>query len=246
MMVPGSDASIIPVIVLEIKVKRGFFLKLIYVLSRWQILTEWIKVFFLDELLNKFVFFIGGEVCVRLALELERIEGKEITDQELAEKLGEDINTTRKNLYKLLDYNLVTYRRTRDKKNGWIIFFFQANFGGYENILIERNLKQVENWKNLLDYEKGNMWYTCDAGCTRVIFDKATEMDFRCPQCEGLLNFKDNTQRINDLLGKIQAAEKENEDIRGARKRPPKKKAKTKGGSKSSSEKERMTAENAE
>ncbi|MEX2681738.1 MAG: hypothetical protein Q6373_009060 [Candidatus Sigynarchaeota archaeon] len=200
----------------------------------------------MDELLTKFVFFIGGEVCVRLALELEKIEGKEITDQELAEKLGEDINTTRKNLYKLLDYNLVTYRRTRDRHNGWIVFFFRQNFVGYENILIERNQKQIENWRNLLEYEQGNMWYTCDAGCTRVIFDKATEMDFRCPQCEGLLNFKDNSQRINDLLGKIQAAEKENDEIRGAHKRPSKKKAKAKGGSRSSAEKEQATADNSE
>jgi transcription initiation factor TFIIE subunit alpha len=199
----------------------------------------------LDELLTKFVFFIGGEICNKLALELEKLGEKEITDQELAEKLGEDINTTRKNLYKLLDFNLVTYRRTRDKKNGWIIFYFKANFVGYENILIERNLKQIENWKSLLEYEKGNMWYTCDAGCTRVIFDKATEMDFRCPQCESLLNFKDNSQRINDLLGKIQAAEKENDDIRGTHKRVPKKKVKTKGSSgKSSAEKERVSAEN--
>ncbi len=201
----------------------------------------------MDELLTKFVFFIGGEVCIKLAQEMEKLGEKEITDQELAERLGEDINTTRKNLYKLLDYNLVIYRRTRDKKNGWIVFFFRQNYVGYENILVERNIKQIDNWKSLLDYETGNMWYTCDAGCTRVIFDKATEMDFRCPQCDGLLNFKDNTQRINDLQGKIQAAEKENDDIRGAHKRVPKKKVKAKGSSsKSSAEKERATAENAE
>ncbi|MBN2150101.1 MAG: hypothetical protein JW839_01520 [Candidatus Lokiarchaeota archaeon] len=199
----------------------------------------------MDELLSKFVYFIGGEVCIKLALELEKLGDKEITDQELGERLGEDINTTRKNLYKLLDYNLVTYRRTRDKHNGWIIFFFKVNFSGYENILIERNMKQIDNWKNLLEYEKANMWYACDAGCTTVIFDKATEMDFRCPQCEGLLNFKDNTKRINDLLGKIQAAEKENDDIRSTHKRPVKKKAKAKG-SKASQEKERLAAGNAD
>ncbi|NMC08699.1 MAG: hypothetical protein GYA24_26045 [Candidatus Lokiarchaeota archaeon] len=192
----------------------------------------------MDELLTKFVFYIGGEICNKLALELEKLGDKEITDQELAEMLGEDINTTRKNLYKLLDYNLVTYRRTRDKSNGWIVFFFRANFGGYENILIERNNKQIENWRNLLEYEKENIWYACDAGCTRVIFDKATEMGFRCPQCESLLNFKDNNQRINDLLGKIEIAEKENDAIRGTRKRPVKKKAKGKGGSKAAAEKE--------
>ena len=182
----------------------------------------------MDELLQKFVFYIGGELCVKLALEMEKLNEKEITDQELSEKLGEDINTTRKNLYKLLDYNLVTYRRTRDKKNGWIIFFFKSNFEGYEGILVERNVKQIENWRSLLDYERSNMWYACDAGCTRSTFDKANEQDFRCPQCDGLLNFKDNSQRINDLLGKIQMAEKENEEIRALRKKTTKKKAKAK------------------
>lgn len=167
-------------------------------------------------------------MCVKLGLELEKLGDKEITDQELAEKLGEDINTTRKNLYKLLDYNLVTYRRTRDKKNGWIIFFFKANFEGYESILVERNQKQIENWRNLLEFEQSNMWYSCDAGCTRVTFDKATEMDFRCPQCDGLLNFKDNIQRITDLETKITAAESENESIRALKKKVIKKKGKVK------------------
>lgn len=194
----------------------------------------------MDALLSKFVFYVGGDICVKLGLELEKLGDKEITDQELAEKLGEDINTTRKNLYKLLDYNLVTYRRTRDKKNGWIIFYFKANFEGYEGILVERNQKQIENWKTLLEYEKSNMWYSCDAGCTRVTFDKATEMDFRCPQCESLLNFRDNNQRINDLLGKIQMAEKENDEIRVLRKKVVKKKPK----SKSSKATEKAIADN--
>jgi transcription initiation factor TFIIE subunit alpha len=189
-----------------------------------------------DDLLQKFIFYVGGDLCVKLGLELEKLGDKEITDQELAEKLGEDINTTRKNLYKLLDFNLVTYRRTRDKKNGWIIFFFKANFDGYETILVERNQKQIENWRNLLDFEQSNMWYSCDAGCTRVTFDKATEMDFRCPQCDGLLNFKENTQRINDLQSKVQAAEKENDDIRVLKKKVIKKKTKVKS-SKSAAEK---------
>jgi len=181
-----------------------------------------------DDLLQKFIFYVGGDLCVKLGLELEKLGDKEITDQELAEKLGEDINTTRKNLYKLLDYNLVTYRRTRDKKNGWIIFFFKANFEGYESILVERNQKQIENWRNLLEFEQSNMWYSCDAGCTRVTFDKATEMDFRCPQCDGLLNFKDNIQRITDLETKITAAESENESIRALKKKVIKKKGKVK------------------
>ncbi|HME53608.1 MAG TPA: hypothetical protein VKM55_15385 [Candidatus Lokiarchaeia archaeon] len=182
----------------------------------------------MDDLLQKFIFYVGGDLCVKLGLELEKLGDKEITDQELAEKLGEDINTTRKNLYKLLDYNLVTYRRTRDKKNGWIIFFFKANFEGYESILVERNQKQIENWRNLLEFEQSNMWYSCDAGCTRVTFDKATEMDFRCPQCDGLLNFKDNIQRITDLETKITAAESENESIRALKKKVIKKKGKVK------------------
>lgn len=191
----------------------------------------------MDDLLQKFIFYVGGDLCVKLGLELETLGDKEITDQELAEKLGEDINTTRKNLYKLLDYNLVTYRRTRDKKNGWIIFFFKANFEGYENILVERNQKQIENWRNLLDFEQSNMWYSCDAGCTRVTFDKAMEMDFRCPQCDGLLNFKENTQRINDLESKITIAEKENDDIRVLKKKVIKKKVIKKKGKVSESSK---------
>lgn len=180
----------------------------------------------MDSLLERFIFFIGGDVCVKLANILEKLNGKEITDQELAEKLGEDINTTRKNLYKLLDYNLVTYRRTRDKKNGWIIFYFSAHFEGYQNVLVERNMLQIEKWRELLKYEQENMFYGCSAGCTKATFDKASELNFRCPQCDEILNFQDNSKRIEDLQQKIDMAEKENAEISiTTKKRPTKKKA---------------------
>lgn len=169
-------------------------------------------------MLENFIFHIGGDICLKLAHALEELKEKEITDQELAEKLGEDINTTRKNLYKLLDYNLVIYRRTRDKSNGWIVFFFKSNFDGYESILVERNQKQVDKWKQLLEYEKDNMFYACDAGCTRLPFDKATEIDFRCPSCDEILNFRENDSKINDLSEKIKRAEAEIEEITGVKK----------------------------
>ncbi|MHA1682141.1 MAG: hypothetical protein ACTSUE_14480, partial [Promethearchaeota archaeon] len=141
----------------------------------------------MEKLLEKFIFYVGGEICVKLAYELEKLGNKEVTDQELAGIVGEDINVTRKNLYKLLDYNLVTYRRTRDKKSGFILFYFMDNFKGYQKILVDRNSKQIEKWKQLLIYEEDNMFYACDAGCTRLPFDKATEIDFRCPSCDEIL-----------------------------------------------------------
>lgn len=178
----------------------------------------------MDELLEKFIFHVGGDICIKLGHELEKLGDKEITDQELAEKLGEDINTTRKNLYKLLDYNMVLYRRSRDKKNGWIIFFFKANFEGYENVLVERNNKQIAKWKELLAHEAENMFYSCDAGCTRQPFEKAMEIDFRCPSCDGILNFHDNQKRVADITEKVRLATEENEKILVERKKPVKKK----------------------
>lgn len=169
----------------------------------------------MDELLEKFIFHIGGDICVRLARELEELGGKEITDQELADKLGEEINPTRKNLYKLLDYNLVTYRRTRDKNTGFIMFYFKDNFDGYKNILVERNMEQINKWKQLLAYEEDNMFYACAAGCTRMPFYKATEIDFRCPSCNEILNFQDNSRKVEALRKRIEQAEKENEEILG-------------------------------
>ncbi|MHA1889807.1 MAG: transcription factor E [Promethearchaeota archaeon] len=179
-------------------------------------------------MLEKFIFHIGGDICVKLANELEKLKGKEITDQELSELLGEDINTTRKNLYKLLDYNLATYRRVRDKKNGWILFYFRANFDGYQDILVERNKKQIDKWKELLEYEQNNIFYSCAAGCTRLPFDQASDINFRCPNCDEILNFQDNSSKIEEIRRKIEKAEKENEEIINFSKTSAKKRAKAK------------------
>lgn len=166
----------------------------------------------MDTLLKNFIFNIGGEICVRLAEELEALNG-EITDQELADRLGEDQNITRKNLYKLLDYNLVKYRRMREKKNQWIIFLFEASFDGYHSIILERNEQMIEVLKKRLEYEEENMFYACDAGCTRLTFDDATDIDFRCPSCDEILNFRENDNKIDEIKKKIDTLEKENKKI---------------------------------
>ncbi len=53
---------------------------------------------------------------------IKALIGREATDEELSEELGIKLNVTRKILYKLYDYRLASYVRTKDKDIGWYIY----------------------------------------------------------------------------------------------------------------------------
>ena len=49
---------------------------------------------------------------------------------------------------------------------------------------------------------RGNI-YLCPSACVRVNFEKATDFDFKCPECGSILNLQDNSKTIEFLQGKI-------------------------------------------
>ena len=92
--------------------------------------------------------------------ELLNSESKDITDEDITEKIKEKIkdteidlepddkevlklNSVRKTLYKLYSEKLAQFRRIRDKSTGWFIYYWWNEFDLLEEILIEK--------KNMLD-----------------------------------------------------------------------------------------------
>ena len=67
----------------------------------------------------------------------ELAEEKELDDFSLAERLGMDVKTVRKILYKLYDHRLVKFRRIRDEETGWYIYIWSFDEEKL-NLLIEK------------------------------------------------------------------------------------------------------------
>ena len=147
---------------------------------------------FLEELL--------GEGGVEVA---STIYDNEYTDEEIAKETGIRVNTVRKVLYRLYDNRLASYRRTRDKKTGWYIYYWKMDLNKASEIM--RNLEQeyLQKLLQTLEYERNNMFFKCDNGCNKVVFDIASEHDFRCPECQGTLSYCDNSSIVQNLEDQI-------------------------------------------
>lgn len=148
----------------------------------------------LDCTLVQILTEIGGENCVKVAEELYNINKEEITDEELAEICDINKNVVRKILYILSENKLSDFRKEKEKKKNWWIYYWRDNF---ENLQTFIRLKQEQVLKKLslrMEYEDANVFHRCENEECKYLapFEEAMEIDFRCPKCDSNLNHFEN------------------------------------------------------
>ncbi len=134
---------------------------------------------------------------------------KDISEFEISKKLKIEVNDARSILYKLFNYNLVTYIRRKDRVKGWYISYWTLNPKGFVELKAKRLKQRLKNMKDRLIREEKNPngFFLCKNACMRVDFDAATEYGYRCPECGELLNPQDNSKTIQNLKERIKELE---------------------------------------
>nr|MBC8444041.1 hypothetical protein [Candidatus Woesearchaeota archaeon] len=81
------------------------------------------------RLSNKIIEYVVGEVAGENALSIVNYlkNKKNISEFKIAEVLEKDIKEVRVLLYKLVNFNLVSSIRKKDKKKGWYIYYWTLN-----------------------------------------------------------------------------------------------------------------------
>jgi len=179
----------------------------------------------LNHLLRSFLYIIGSDIAIEVGIELLNSEEEDITDEGITENIkarfkGENIdisfedndgeflklNTVRKTLYKLYSGKLAQFRRIRDKSTGWFIYYWWHEFDLFEEILMEKRRLMESKLRERLKFEENNYFFVCrncqDAN-NKFNFDRAFELNFRCPDCGGSLEAQDNKELIHFLKEKI-------------------------------------------
>ncbi|OLS13223.1 MAG: transcription factor IIE (TFIIE) subunit alpha [Promethearchaeota archaeon CR_4] len=135
----------------------------------------------------------------------------EVTDEELADKTAIKLNLVRKILYKLNENKLAKFRRVRDKKSGWFIYYWSHDFDRIVELVTMKQRKVLRKLQSRLDFEQENMFFVCSQKCNdeRYSFDEAVELTFACPNCRGKLEFQQNEPIKNLLKQKIEALKAE-------------------------------------
>lgn len=163
-----------------------------------------------EKLLREIISRIGGKPASDL---LNIIKGKESVNEFLiAKEMNATINDVRNILYKLSNYNLVSFTREKDDKKGWYTYFWTFDE--------EKSLKLLDNYleKELLWLEKqlknrrSKTYYFCETCVRESTEEEALGENFSCPECGEIYDLKDTSNQVGALEKRIERIKKKRKD----------------------------------
>ena len=158
-----------------------------------------------DKLLKKVVTELISEDALPI---VNYLKGKtKISEFVIAEELEIEIHKTRYLLYKLLDHNIVSFIRKKDKIKGWYICYWDLNQDMIPYLNEKLKEEKLEKLYERLEREEKNQFYLCRSACARMDFDKAVGFNFKCPECGEIMNHQENEKTIVFLKERIEELE---------------------------------------
>jgi transcription initiation factor TFIIE subunit alpha len=134
---------------------------------------------------------------------------KHPSEFKIAEELKQEIHFTRNVLYRLLEHNLVTFIRKKDKVKGWYICYWDYNEEAIPHLDSKMKKSKLAKLQERLDKEHANFFFMCKNACTRMNFDRSAEFNFKCPECGQLMNEQNNERTVEFLKEQISDLKKE-------------------------------------
>ncbi len=159
-----------------------------------------------DKDVKQFIIDVLGEEGLDV---VKCLTGREVTDERIAEETGFKLNIVRKMLYKLYDYRLASYVRTKDKEIGWYIYTWKLDLSKISDILKQRKVKMLDELTGRLEFETSNVFFTCRNDNAKVPFTVASENSFKCPHCNEIMDYADNRSVVSSLEREINRIRKE-------------------------------------
>ncbi len=123
----------------------------------------------------------------------------EVTDEELAEELGLELNDVRRALFILYENDLAAYRRVRDEDSGWLTYLWTFHYENIPENLEEEMHRLADALQQRLDYENDHQFYLCENCSLRFEFEEAMEFGFECPECSTQLEAMENTRMVEAM-----------------------------------------------
>jgi transcription factor E len=164
------------------------------------------------SILEKFVEEISGKDGIKL-LNLMK-EKDNISEFDFSENLKISINQIRNLLYKLNSYNLVYSTRKKDRDKGSYIYYWSFNFKHGRDLLISRKINELNNLNEELKKENEQKFYICKNDGIRLELEDAMEQEFKCTECESILQQEDSTKKIAEINHKITTLNQELEELK--------------------------------
>ena len=160
-----------------------------------------------NKLIDGIISEVAGEDVLPLVKALKN--KKNVSEFVLAQNIKQEINITRNMLYRLYNFNLVSFIRKKDKQKGWYIYYWTFNPKMIKYLAQTTKNKKLDKLKERLKREKSSNFFACQNQCIRLDFEQAVDFEFKCPECGSLLNQEDNREKIKEIEKDIKKLEKE-------------------------------------
>jgi transcription initiation factor TFIIE subunit alpha len=129
----------------------------------------------------------------------------EVTDEELAEELGLELNDVRRALFILYENDLASYRRVRDEDSGWLTYLWTFEYDNIPENLEEEMYRLLDALEDRQEYERTHEFYLCEVDSIRFEFGEAMDFGFECPECGSPLESMENTRLVDAMDDRIAA-----------------------------------------
>ena len=162
-----------------------------------------------ENLITSVVTELVGEEALPIIFYLKG--KKQISEFIIAEELDIEIHLVRNLLYRLLEFNIVSFIRKKDRIKGWYICYWDFNERMIPYLSEKIRISKIAKLKERLDKEQKYTFYMCRNACVRMPFEKSMEFNFKCPECGTLMNEQDNkrTQEfIKEQLKELESKKK--------------------------------------
>jgi transcription initiation factor TFIIE subunit alpha len=133
----------------------------------------------------------------------------EVTDEELAEELGLELNDVRRALFILYENDLASYRRLRDEDSGWLTYLWTFEYDNIPEQLESELHRLLEALVERREYELTHEFYLCEHCGIRFEFGEAMDFGFECPDCGSQMESMENSALIDAMDDRIDALSNE-------------------------------------
>jgi len=150
-----------------------------------------------EKLENKVISYLCGEDTLPI---IHLLKGKyNVSEFDIAEALNLDLNVMRNQLYRLQQYNLLKFKRKKDKQKGWYIYYWTPDLSNIPYLYLKILKEQLARVESRLKREKNNFFFSCQNQCMRLSFEQAMDFNFICPECGLIMDEVKNDAIIAEL-----------------------------------------------
>jgi transcription factor E len=166
-----------------------------------------------DELLNNLIKQLAGNDTLKLVEILKK--RKDVSEFKIAEKLGISVNQVRNMIYRLQEYNLMSFIRKKDKTKGWYIYYWTLDKVKILNLIIDIKGKELIEFAKEISNIENTRCYICKPCRFKTSEDEALEAQFICNSCGEILEEQDALKRKRELIKKTKKNKEDLEIAKG-------------------------------